>query len=50
MPSPFFVLVCAFVAAACIVAAISLTIHVAHWVRLAFGMVRSSPNGRPVWD
>jgi hypothetical protein len=50
MPSPIFVLVCAFVAAACIVAAISVAIHVAHWLRLGFGAVRSSATGRPVWD
>ena len=50
MPSPIFVLVCAFFAAACIVAAISLTIQIAHWVRIGFGMMRSSSTGRPVWD
>jgi hypothetical protein len=50
MPSPIFVLACAFFAAACIVAAISLTIYVTNWVRMGFGMMRSSSSGRPVWD
>jgi len=50
MPSPIFVLACAFFAAACIVAAISLTIHLAHWVRIGFGAMRSTGGGRPVWE
>jgi hypothetical protein len=50
MPSPIFVLVCAFFAAACIVAAISLTIHLTQWVRIGYGMMRQNSGRRPVWE
>ena len=40
MPSPLFVLVCAIVAAACVVAAIQFTIHCVHWMRIAAEVAR----------